>query len=56
MSNSDVERHRLYDLALLEVVAAIPPEVPRDAKISLDHVRELMVLAWLRGEAWSRGK
>ena len=52
---ADIERHPLYEVALEEVVRAIPPEVPRDAKIDINHVRELMVLAWLRGEAWKRG-
>lgn len=49
----NVEDHPLYDTALTETVEAIPKEVPQKAAIVLNDVRELMVMAWLRGAAWA---
>lgn len=52
--NDDYESDPLYDVALMEVVRVIPPQLPEDAEIFLFDVRKLMVLSWLRGARWAR--
>jgi hypothetical protein len=49
----DEEKKMLYETALMEVVEVIPLAVPRNTRIKLPDVRDLMVLCWLRGAEWA---
>lgn len=48
----DLEQNPLFDTAFEEIVKAVPA-MRGDAVMLLEHVRILMVAAWLRGVTWA---
>jgi hypothetical protein len=51
-----LQDHLLYDTAMLEIIEALPVGVPEGARIEMRHVREAMIMAWIRGQTWAREK
>jgi hypothetical protein len=47
------EQHLLFATATEEVVEATPAQLPRNARIYMHDVHDLMVISWLRGAAWA---
>lgn len=46
----ELEANPLYDVALMEIVGVLPPQLP--SEIPMDVVRQMMIVCWIRGVSW----